>query len=149
MQIHQLSKDTYQAASDLLFSLDLDTREEINHHLDEMEKYYVAIDGGKVLGVIGWYQDNLNYANEAMGEKFPGVEAYWIGFFGVDKNSQGKGIGTKLIEHLQNVLKEKEIKDLWVSSVTESTTYYEGKGFKKVASGDISGRPHDFLVKHF
>ncbi len=149
LQIRSLSKETYSAASDLLLELGLDTREEINHHLDELKKYYVALVGGVVIGVIGWYQDNVNYAKPAMGDKFPGEEAYWVGFFGVDDKYQGQGIGSKLINFLQQELKAMGAVELWVSSVQESTTYYEAKGFERFMSGSISGRPRDFLVKRF
>ncbi len=149
LQIRPLSKETYQSASDLLFELGLDAREEINHHLDEMQKYYVALEGEAVIGVIGWYQDNVNYAKPAMGDKFPGEEAYWVGFFGVDSKYQGQGIGSKLINFLQRELKAMDAVELWVSSVKESTTYYEAKGFERFVSGSINDRPRDFLVKRF
>ena len=55
-----------------------------------MDAHCVAVSNNIVIGVIGWYQDNVHYADKAMGDKFPDEEAYWVGFFAVGKEHQGK-----------------------------------------------------------
>jgi len=49
--------------------------------LEHIDAHYIALDNKKIIGVIGWYQDNVDYATRAMGDKFPGENAYWVGFF--------------------------------------------------------------------
>ncbi len=147
MKIVQLSTETYKQSGDLLFSLGLDSREEIDHHLDEMSQYYVALEGDKVVGVVGWYQDNMNYAKDAMKELFPGEEAYWIGFFGVDVDFQNIGVGTELLNYLDKVLLGMKVSELWVSSVPDATGYYLKNGFRNVTTGVIHDSVKVFLKK--
>lgn len=146
--IKHLTKDKFKEAVDLVLAAKLDTQEEIEHHLKSLDAHFIAVDKtNKIVGVIGWYQDNVNYANEAMGEKFPGEEAYWVGFFAVDQQLKGQGIGFLLLQKLESVLKEKGAKDLWVSSVPETQKYYERQGFQYFMKGKISGNRKIFLVK--
>lgn len=147
IKILPLTKDKFVKAVDVVLRAELDTREEIEHHLEHMDAHFIALDGEKIVGVIGWYQDDVNWANEAMGDKFPGVEAYWVGFFAVDKNYRGKGIGFALLKRLEQVIKEKKQDKLWVSSVPETKKYYERQGFKFACTGKISGKQKYFLVK--
>ena len=142
-----LTRDRFDEAVELVLRAELDTREEIEHHLKHIEAHYVALDQDKIIGVIGWYQDNVNYAVSAMGDKFPGVEAYWVGFFAVDKDVQGQGIGFALLKNLEKIVKAKGTNKLWVSSVPETRRYYERQGFKLVCRGKIAGNPKFFLVK--
>ena len=142
-----LTKERFDEAVDLLLKAELDTREEIEHHLQHLDAHYVALDGRKIIGVIGWYQDNVHYADTAMGNKFPGEEAYWVGFFAVDKKYRGRGVGYTLLHRLESVLKEKNITELWVSSVPKTRSYYEKHGFSLVMEGEISGNKKFFLVK--
>lgn len=147
IKIIPLTKDKFSEAVNLVLSADLDTKEEIEHHLQHLDAHYIALDGDKVVGVVGWYQDNVNYANEAMGDKFPGVEAYWVGFFAVDKSYRGQGIGSSLLKELEEGIKLKKISELWVSSVPETQGYYEKKGFRLVKKGMIAGNTKSFMVK--
>lgn len=148
IKIIPLSQDKFKEAVDVVLAAELDTREEIVHHLEHIEAHFIAMDGDKVIGVIGWYQDNVNWANVAMGDQFPGVEAYWVGFFAVDKNDRGKGIGFALLQKLEEVIKEKNQDKLWVSSVPETKAYYERQGFKLVCEGKVArDRLRYFLVK--
>ena len=147
IQIQQLTKNRLNEAIDLVFNARLDSREEILHHLEHLDAHYVALENNKIIGVVGWYQDNVKYATEAMGGKFPGEDAYWVGFFAVDKNHRGKGIGYSLLQHIQDILKNKGVDKLWVSSVPETRNYYERQGFKLFMEGKISGNPKFFLVK--
>lgn len=147
INITPLTQEKFEEAVDVVLRANLDTKEEIEHHLKHLDAHYIAVDGAKVIGVIGWYQDNVNYANEAMGEKFPGVEAYWVGFFAVEEKYRGQGIGYALLQKLESVLKEQKANKLWVSSVPDSKEYYEKEGFKLVMTGKISGNKKFFLAK--
>lgn len=147
IKIVPLTQERFNEAVDVVLRANLDTKEEIEHHLQHLDAHYIAVEGEKVIGVIGWYQDNVNYANEAMGEQFPGVEAYWVGFFAVEEEYRGQGIGYALLQKLEGVLKEQKVNKLWVSSVPESKEYYEKEGFKLVTTGEISGNQKFFLVK--
>ncbi len=143
-----LTQERLQDAIDLVFETKLDTKEEIAHHLKHVDAHYIAINGDKIIGVIGWYQDNVNYATEVMGEKFPGTDAYWVGFFAVQENYRGKGVGYGLLQKLESILKQKGINKLWVSSVPETRKYYERQNFQRIMDGKISGNQKYFLVKN-
>lgn len=132
IKIAPLTKGKFDEAVDLVLEAKLDTREEIEHHLQHIEAHFVALDRNKVVGVIGWYQDNVNYANEAMGDDFPGEEAYWVGFFAVDKKYRFKGIGKALLDKLEQTVKEKGVNRLYVCSVGETQSYYEKHGFELI-----------------
>lgn len=147
IKISPLTIDKFRQAVQLVLRAKLDTKEEIEHHLEHLDAHYIALDGEKVVGVIGWYQDNVNYATKAMGDKFPGEDAYWVGFFAVDKNYQGQGIDNKLVTKLEEVLKNKEVDELWVSSVPETRSYYEEHGFRVVMEGEINSNPKVFMKK--
>jgi len=145
--IKPLTKKLFKQAVNLVLKAELDSREEIEHHLIHIDAHYIALYKGKVIGVIGWYQDNVNYATKAMGNKFPGEAAYWVGFFVVDKKYRGQGIGYALLKKLEKVIKEKGVNELWVSSVPETKDYYLRQGFKVFMQGEIGGKPKFFCVK--
>lgn len=147
MEIVSLTRNTFRQSSELLFSLGLDSREEIDHHLEQMSQYFVALEGEEVIGVIGWYQDNVNYAKEAMGKLFPGESAYWVGFFGVASAYQNKGVGKLLIQHLENILLGMNVNVLWVSSVENAVAYYQKRGFQIISSDEILGNRKIFLKR--
>lgn len=148
IMIIPLTQARFNEAVELVFNADLDTRDEIEHHLNHIDAHYVALAGNKLIGVIGWYQDNVQYATDAMNELFPGEDAYWVGFFAVDKNYRGKGTGKSLLQKLEDVVKEKNQTDLWVSSVPETKTYYENHGFVLVKRGAINGNEKYFMCKN-
>ena len=147
-KITPLTRQFFQSAVDVVMRAELDSREEVEHHLLHLEAHSIAIYNDKVIGVIGWYQDNVHYADKAMGDKFPGVDAYWVGFFAVEKEHQGKGVGTALLNKLEGVVKERNANSLWVSSVPESKSYYESRGFRLILEGQIEGSTKYFLVKN-
>jgi GNAT superfamily N-acetyltransferase len=146
-QIIPLTQTKFTSAVSVVMRAGLDTQEEIEHHLRHLDEYYIAVVDNKVIGVIGWYQDNVHYADKAMGNKFPGEEAYWVGFFAVDKDYQNRGIGTALLQKLEHVVKERQVKTIWVSSVPETKSYYEHNGFELVLEGYIGGKQKFFLSK--
>jgi len=148
IKIIQLTRKKFNEAVSIVLKAKLDTKEEIEHHLEHLNAHYIAIDNNKVVGVIGWYQDNVNYASEAMGNKFPGIKAYWVGFFAVDKKYRNKGIGNILLQKLESIIKTKGVRELWVSSVPETKSYYEEHGFKVFSEGYISENHKFFLLKH-
>lgn len=145
--IKPLTRNLFKEAVDLVVRANLDTRKEIEHHLNHIDAHYVALDDSGIIGIIGWYQDNVQYANESMGDKFPGEKAYWVGFFTVDAKHRGQGIGYALIHKLEMVIKEKGADELWVSSVPETKDYYIRQGYKVFMQGKISGNPKFFCVK--
>jgi predicted N-acetyltransferase YhbS len=143
-----LTKDRLEEAVNVVLNAHLDTKDEIEHHLQVLNAHFIALDNDQVIGVIGWYQDNVNYANEAMGDKFPGENAYWVGFFAVNEKYRGQGVGYSLIKKLEDVLITKGINELWVSSVPETSDYYERQGFEHFMDGKINGNSKVFMVKH-
>ncbi len=147
VSIIPLTQDTFTAAAQLVLDAQLDTRQEIEHHLAHINAHYIAVLNTQVIGVIGWYQDNVQYADKAMGDLFPGQKAFWVGFFAVDPKYRGKGIGAQLLHKLESILKEKQANELWVSSVPETKSYYERHGFQLVMQGEINGNPKFFLKK--
>lgn len=149
MQIQPLTSDRLEESINLVLKADLDTPEQVRHHLEETEKYYIAIKDNKVVGVIGWYQDTMDYATEAMGATFPGKNAYWIGFFAVDKEFQGKGIGAELLKAIEKIVQQKKQKELWVASVVPTKSYYGKHGFAEIHQGTIDGNVMVFMKKEF
>lgn len=143
-----LTNKKLQEAIDVIFDTGLDTKEEIEHHLKHIDAHYVALDGNTIIGVIGWYQDNVNYATNAMGDKFPGPEAYWVGFFAVKENYRKKGFGYALLQKLESALRNRGINQLWVSSVPETKNYYRRQNFQLVMEGEINGNKKCFMVKN-
>lgn len=149
IKILPLIRDRFDEAVEVVLRVELDTREEIEHHLQHIDAHYIAVDGERIVGVIGWYQDNVHWADAAMGDKFPGQQAYWVGFFAVEKEYRGKGIGFALLKKLEEVIKDKKQDKLWVSSVPETRAYYERQGYKLVCEGKVAGdRLRYFLVKY-
>jgi predicted N-acetyltransferase YhbS len=131
----------------MLLVLELDSKEEIEHHLIDMDAHLVCLNKGKVVGVIGWYKDTVNYARSAMGDYFPGEDAFWVGFFGVKKGFQGQGIGSTLIRTMEDQILKKGASEWWVSSVPEAKDFYQRKGFSTVCTGKINGNIKNFMKK--
>jgi len=146
-RIVRLTKNRFNEAVEVVLRAELDTREEIEHHLKHLGAHLIALDKNKIIGVVGWYHDTVNWATEAMGNKFPGTDAYWLGFFVVEKKHRGKGIGFALLNKLESELKRKSTTKLWVTSVPETTNYYKRQNFKYFMKAIIHGRPRDILVK--
>lgn len=142
-----LTQDKFDDAVSVVLRADLDTKEEIEHHLSHTDAHIVALDGNTVVGVIGWYQDTVHYADGAMGKEFPGETAYWVGFFAVDKQYRHLGIGKTLLQKLEALVREKGADTLWVSSVPETKEYYYSHGFSLVMEGTINGNQKFFCKK--
>ncbi|MGH7204302.1 MAG: GNAT family N-acetyltransferase [Candidatus Levyibacteriota bacterium] len=147
LEIIPLPQDKFADAVSVVLKADLDSKEEIERHLRHLDAHYIAIDAKNIVGVIGWYQDNVKYATDALGDLFPGEEAYWIGFFAVEQKYRGQGIGSALLQKLEAVIKNLHQTALWVSSVPETKTYYETHGFFLIKEGYIWGNKKYFLRK--
>ncbi len=142
-----LTQNLFDDAVSVVLRAQLDTKEEIEHHLSHTDAHIVALDGNTVVGVIGWYQDTLHYADGAMGEQFPGEDAYWVGFFAVDEHYRHQGIGATLLQKLEAMVREQGSDTLWVSSVPETKDYYMSHGFSLVMEGTIHGNQKFFCKK--
>ena len=75
-----------------------------NINLFKGDKVYVLTSGTKVIGVIGYFLDRYE------------TENYWLGWFYVHKNYQGKTHGKKLLEYIIKKLKSKGVKRLFVNT---------------------------------
>ncbi len=49
-----------------------------------------------------------------------------------DLNFHGKGGGTKIIQKLESIAKQKRLKKIWLKSLLQSMGFYEKVGFKKI-----------------
>ena len=147
--IQPLTKIFFSESVNLLLDLELDTKEEIEHHLVDMDAHLIYLNKGKVVGVIGWYKDTVNYAKKAMKDRFPGEDAFWVGFFGVKKEFQNRGIGTKLFKSMEKAISDNGATELWVSSVPDAKGFYQSKGFSVVCTGAINGNKKYFMKKVF
>ena len=78
-------------------------------------KIFVAEENGKILGTISLENDMILCAF-------------------VNPRYQCRGIGKKLIEHIEKIAKRKGIKKLKVPSSTTSVGFYEKMGYKRVKS---------------
>ena len=84
-----------------------------------------------------------------MKDRFPGEDAFWVGFFGVKKEFQNRGIGTKLFESMEKAISDNGATELWVSSVPDAKGFYQSKGFSVVCTGAINGNKKYFMKKVF
>lgn len=75
--------------------------------------YFVAIKGGKLVGVIGLIENEVRT-------------------FYVDPKQQGRGIGAKLFKRLIRELKSKGIKNIYVNTSSSAKSYYLKLGFEVV-----------------
>lgn len=146
-KIQPLTGERFEEAVKLLVDLNLDSRDEIVHHLKALDAHLVYLNNDEVIGIIGWYKDDVNYANKAMGADFPGEDAFWVGFFGVKKGYQSKGVGTELITAMENNIVRLGAHEWWVSSVPDAKEFYRSKGFEVACTGEISGREKYFMKK--
>ena len=71
---------------------------------------FVLTAKGNILGVIGYSIDRYETGN------------YWLGWFYVHKDYQGKGYGKKLLEYVIKKLKDKGVRKLFVD--TSSNEFY-------------------------
>ncbi|QTN00350.1 GNAT family N-acetyltransferase [Sediminibacillus dalangtanensis] len=110
----------------------------IRRELDEAEGwdgYFVALDNGKVVGAIG---------GGMTGEQTSEVFVFYL-----DPSRRREGIGTKLLNHLTEVQRQKGAKEQWVSVLkgnNKGIPFYEAMGFRFVcereAYGNVDGEDY-------
>ena len=80
--------------------------------LSKEREFFVAIENSKIIGTITII-DN------------------YIGTVFVNPDYQSKGIGTKLMETIENLAKERKIEKLRLQSSTNAVDFYEKLGYSK------------------
>ncbi|MBI2049537.1 GNAT family N-acetyltransferase [Candidatus Roizmanbacteria bacterium] len=146
LEIKPLNKSTYEDAVRIAIVGNTGLEKDIRKRLKE-DHYFVAVDGDKVVGEIGWYQDNGSFAGEALGDRFPyGKNIYWLGHFAVDRPSRNKGIGKLLLKYLEDIIKGLGGRELWVYT-DQARGFYEKNGFVFVKKAMIEDCWQDVLKK--
>lgn len=80
--------------------------------LSKEREFFVAIEKSKILGTITLIKD-------------------YIGTVFVNPDYHGKGIGTKLMEAIENLAKERKIEELRLNSSINAVDFYEKLCYKK------------------
>ncbi len=102
-------------------------KEFVNHLDTEIKslKYFIATDNhDRVIGIIGLYTTNEDYE-----------DTYWVGWYAVDLNERGKGIGRALLEHVIKIAKKSGKTNLCLYTSTDpdeatAQILYEKNGFE-------------------
>lgn len=132
IKIKPLEEKYLNKAVDIAVDSDVGERKYIRPWMKSKSKYFVALDGDKVVGEIGWYKDDGRISGEAMGMKFPREKnIYWISYFSVDSSYRNMGIGLQLLEHLEQVVRELGGKQMWVYT-DKANRFYEKNGYEFV-----------------
>ncbi|KUO39960.1 MAG: hypothetical protein AVW06_03080 [Hadesarchaea archaeon DG-33-1] len=89
-------------------------------------KSYVATLRGQVVGVSGFYKWG---------------KSYWLGWFAVTPECQGLGVGSKLLEEVEKVVRAKGAKELFVYTsilpkFKKTRDFYKRRGFEEVSKVD-------------
>ncbi len=103
------------------------------------DPFYVAREGQEVLGVVG----------AAKRQDADGV--YFLASFAVKKGLRGRGIGRRLLEHLEHELKERRARLLFAETTTASycdptRAFYEAVDYVMVAEVPDFWAPGDPLA---
>lgn len=98
-------------------------------------EYYVAELGGKVVGVSGFYRRG---------------EAYWLGWFAVSEGHRKLGIGSALLERVEEEVKARGARELFVYTSSlpkfeQAREFYRRKGFQEVGEVDHPRWERDML----
>jgi ribosomal protein S18 acetylase RimI-like enzyme len=72
------------------------------------ERVFVLTVENEILGVIGYSQDEYRISN------------YWLGWFYVHREYQGKGIGRELLEYILNELQQIGAKTIFVDTSSDA-----------------------------
>lgn len=154
MRITPLTQETKKSALDLVVANQVWSRDQARGFFNRSLKQnrgniFVISQNNKVVGLIGWYQDNGRWAGKSLGDLFPkGKDIYWVSLFAVDKSLQRQGIGTALMDHLIKVVSAKRAQELWTYSL-RARGFYEKIGFRFVARRIIENEECDFLKYTF
>lgn len=143
-----LTEDRYEDAVRIAIEGETGEEKDIRPRLKDYYRHFVAEVNRETIGEIGWYKDNGEFAGKAMGTDFPeGDNVYWISHFAVDKKYKGKGVGTKLIQYLEKIIKKLGGTELWVYT-SRARGFYEKQGFDFVQKTFLEGEWEDVLKKN-
>jgi GNAT superfamily N-acetyltransferase len=104
------------------------------------DSVYVLTDNGNIIGVIGYTLDRYETRN------------YWLGWFYVHSEYQGKGFAKKLLQYVIQKLKSKGVKRLFVDTSSyevynKALTMYLNNGFRiEAVIRDYYGRGEDQII---
>jgi phosphoribosylformimino-5-aminoimidazole carboxamide ribotide isomerase len=87
---------------------------------DERGTHWGLYDSDKLISVISFFKTN----DELQFRKFATIE-----------NMQGKGYGTKLLQHVMDWAAENNIQSIWCNARTTATRLYEKFGMKQSGHG--------------
>ena len=92
--------------------------------LDDGRYYFVWQNDSKVLGIVGLHQ-------YYWGPK----ENVWLGWFALDPNLHGKGLGSRLFDEMVSLAKGLGFKKMFIETYISPTfekarKFYQNKGFK-------------------
>ena len=82
-----------------------------------------------------------------MGDKFPyGTNVYWLSHFAINEKYRHQGIGTLLLQFLENEIRKFGGKQLWVYT-SQARGFYEKKGFVFIKKALIDEEWEEVLKK--
>jgi GNAT superfamily N-acetyltransferase len=147
IKIKPIDDSTYKEAVRIAVEGDTDDNFYAQQWLKNYDRYYVAMSEDRVVGEIGWYQDDGTLSGKVLGDKLPhGNNNYWVSHFAVDERFRNKGIGGILFKYLEKVVKEKGAKELWVYTDT-AQKFYLKNGFTFVAKGEVDDYIEEIFKK--
>ena len=93
--------------------------------------YYVLVLDNEIIGISGLYYD---YEDPK--------DVMWMDYFAVKPEAQRQGYGTKMLQNLENICKNKKVRMLCVfTDKKEALKFYKKNGFK------ICGKIEDYYGK--
>jgi ribosomal protein S18 acetylase RimI-like enzyme len=87
-----------------------------------IHKYYVAEDKGKIIGALGTWTMRAHYPRVA-----------WLGWFGVDKEHQRKGVGSAMLAAAFRDMRRRGVRIVNVETsqiAKEAIAFYRKHGFR-------------------
>jgi amino-acid N-acetyltransferase len=116
MEIRQISQNTFSKSLELLQKNNLPTED-----ISGATKLFAAADNDEVVGTIGIEF----YKGAALLRSLVVTEAY-----------QGKGLGRKLVEHIENFAKENGAKELILLTTTASD-YFTKRAYQTIQRNNV------------
>jgi GNAT superfamily N-acetyltransferase len=98
----------------------------VENSLDDGRHYFVWKNGSKVHGIVGLHQYNWGP-----------TENIWLGWFALDPDLHGKGLGSELFDRALSRAKEMRFRKLFIETYASQTfekarRFYEKKGFEQI-----------------